>query len=358
MQLVANEPFFVAADKRSLAELTFRALAAARFASRCSLLAFAGPLGLQPDLLDAWIASGLVFESQVCLDPIVGRDVEYLALTRAGARMLADSTGKMVESVAPGALKHSSQKRAHDVVVGDTVLAVLTLAPNGGVELLGIQADPQKVPALGVTLRDGRDTERVRLVPDAYVLTRGPRGPVALLVEVDRGTVSVARMRRKYRAYLTWKREGGPLHDLGVNAVRVLTTAPAAAREKRLHEAAFQASEGRRSGLLLFTLEEHLSASHPERLLEPVALPLGSPNTERVPIFDRPTHSGTGRVVLPQPGPQRQVVRPLAVAASQWAPTRPACRTSPSSPTRDSESSPRFRAGSATRERAGAQTPL
>jgi transcriptional regulator with XRE-family HTH domain len=63
-------------------------------------------------------------------------------------------------------------------------------------------------------------------------------------------------------------------------------------------------------------LEEHLSASHPERMQERIAMPTGATDDERVPIFDRP-EPVTTRVVLPPPGPIRQVVRPLAVATPQ-----------------------------------------
>jgi len=317
MNLAANEPFFAPTDKRAVAERTFRALALARFARERELLAFAGPLGLDPELLDAWVASGLIHRATVRLDAISGPDEAYLALTRQGARMLASETGHTIEPVSPSALKRDSQKRAHDVVVGDIALAVLALERDHGIELMGIETDARKLAVLHTTAIQERDAERVRLVPDAYVLTKGPRGPVGLLVEVDRGTVSTSRMRKKYQGYLAWKREGGPLRDLGISAVRILTTAPASARMKRLRDSALSANEERRSGLLLFTLEEHLSAGHPERMQEPIAVPVGGTDTDRVPIFDPPQGATSTRVVLPPPGPNCQVVRPLAVAAPQ-----------------------------------------
>lgn len=315
MKLLANEAFFAPQDKRAVAEESFRALASARFARESQLLAFAGPLGLDRELLEAWIASGLIHRATVRLDVISGPDEPYLALTRQGARILGAETGYTVEAVSPSSLKRASQKRAHDVVVGDIALAVLALERDRNIELMGIETDTRKLAMLHTTVPAGRDAERIHLVPDAYLLTRGPRGLVGLLVEVDRGTVSVARMRKKYAGYLSWKREGGPLRDLGVSAVRVLTTAPAKAREKRLLGAALGANEGRRSGLMLFTLEEHLSASHPGRMQERIAIPTGATDDQRVPIFDRPEPVTAHRVVLPPPGPIRQVVRPLAVAA-------------------------------------------
>ena len=317
MQLTANEPFFVPTDKRELAERVFRALAIARFTRRSSLLAYAGPLGLEIELLDAWVASGLLHQDMVQLDAIAGAEEPYLALTRQGARMLSGTTGLSVDAVSPSQLKRFSQKRAHDVVVGDVALAVLALRRDQGIDLLGLETDPRRLGMLRATVAHGRDAEQIHLVPDAYVLTRGSSGPVALLVEVDRGTVSVARMRKKYEGYLAWKREGGPLRDLGVNAVRIVTTAPSQSRFNRLVGAALGASDGRKSGLLLFAAEEDLSAATPERMREPIALPLGAAAGGHVPLFDNPGPTPTSRVVLPTPGPIRQVVRPLAIAAPQ-----------------------------------------
>lgn len=315
MQLTANEAFFVPPQQRTLAETVFRALARARYARQAQMLAFAGPLGLRPELLDAWVDAGLIHRAGVRLAAISDRVEPYLALTSRGAHTLAVETGHIVGTVPASSLKRLSQKRAHDVVVGDIALAVLALERDHGIELVGVETDVRGLAVLHATVQRGRYAERIRLVPDAYVLTRGPRGPIGLLVEVDRGTVSTARMNEKYAAYLNWKREGGALRDLGISAVRILTTATTGAHEKRLHQAATEANTGRRSGLLLFTLEEHLSAAHPERMQERIALPAGSVNEERVPIFDPPTDVVHSRVTLPAPGAERQVVRPYEVAA-------------------------------------------
>jgi hypothetical protein len=202
MNLVATAPLLVEPGERPLAEYALRVLTQCRFVTRASLVAALGPAGLLPQRIDNWVRAGLVFEGNVRLDPLDASLTAYLALTRAGARALAAATGQRVEARTPAMLRRPSHKRGHDVCVGELALAVLTLAREGQIELVGVECDDKKL-AFAVTLAEpGAAPELLTLRPDAYIVARSAMGPVGFLVEVDRGTVSPKTMARRFRGYL------------------------------------------------------------------------------------------------------------------------------------------------------------
>jgi hypothetical protein len=282
MLLAATEPLLAPPDLRPLAERVFRALAVVRFASVPSLLAFAGPLGLRQEHIDVWIAAGLLHAGVVRPEPLSDREVAFVALAPRGARELSAIGLSNVEGVPPARMRRSAQTRAHDLGVGDVALALLALSRDGHIDLAGVGCDPKKFPTSAVIEERGR-ARRVPLEGDLYAIVRRDAGPAGLLVEVDRGTVSVERMARKYAGYLAWRRAGGPERDFGLKAIRVVTVAPDARRLERLRHAALAANDGNRSGFLLFALADDVTPAHADRLLEPVAHAVGSAG-DRVPL--------------------------------------------------------------------------
>lgn len=284
MLLAATEPFLAPPDLRPLAKEVFTAIARARFASVRSLLAFAGPIGLTVEHIEAWVRAGLLHRSVATTDPISGAEVAYVALTSMGARELARTTTARVDSVSAARLKRSSQKRAHDVGVGDFALTALCLARDHGLELLGIETDDKKFATSIVLAGPGQPPRRVALQADLYLAYERGLGPAGLLVEIDRGTISVEKMQEKYRGYLAWWRSGGPERDFGLKALRVLTVVPDLRRLEKLHDAAREANDGRRSGFLIFLLDEDVTPKDPARLLQPVVRQLGE-REAHIPLF-------------------------------------------------------------------------
>jgi hypothetical protein len=286
MPLVAATPLLVAPGDRPLAEYALRVLAQCRFVTKGSFFAALGPAGFSPHQVDDWVRAGLLFEGKIQLDPLATADaVPYLALTRAGARALAGATGVRVEASTPAMLRRPNQKRGHDVCVGELALAVLTLARDDQIDLVGVECDDHRI-SFSVTLAEpGAAPESLTLRPDAYVLARTSMGPTGLLVEVDRGTVSAKTMARRYAGYLAWQRSGGPDRDFSVKALRVLTVAPSVARLQALHGAALGANRGKPSGFLLFAPQDDLTVSTAERWLGPVARGLGTVPENRIPLL-------------------------------------------------------------------------
>ena len=156
---------------------------------------------------------------------------------------------------------------------------------EGSVSLAGIQADDKKL-ATSVVVRTSKGAERVGLQPDLLVVIRRDRGNVALVVEVDRGTVSVRTMTAKYAAYAAWKATGGPERDLGLRGVRVVTVVPDERRLKKLHDAALAATHAKRSGFFLFALQDRFSAGAASALLEPIARVTAPGDPAHVPLVE------------------------------------------------------------------------
>lgn len=272
-------------ELRALAEDVFGAVSTARFVSVGSLMAYAGPDGLTLELLDAWCQAGLFKRATVQHDPLKPETIEYLALTTEGARTLEAATGHAAVGITPVRLKRSSQKRTHDLLVGEVALAVIALAKERRIELLGVETDDKKLAHVIHVAEVGKEPERIVLQPDALIVTKGICAKEALLVEVDRGTTAPKRMQIRYRGYLAWHRSDGPQRHFGTKALRVLTLVPNDARLERLHQAALEANDGRRSGFLVFGLLDDFTVCTAERLLEASVRPLGSKPTDRVPAL-------------------------------------------------------------------------
>ena len=283
MQLHATEPFLAPPSLRALATMVFKALAKARFAKVESLVAFAGPLGVDIGHIVAWVASGLLHRAAVELDAVTGEKTSYLAVTPKGAKELVGVETAEVEGVSAARLRRSSQKRLHDVGVGEVALAVMAAHRDGLLDLAVVETDDKRFATSAVLAEPGKAPKRIALQADLFVAYRRGDELAAILVEVDRGTISVQKMTEKYQGYLAWRRDGGPQRDFGLKAVRVVTVVPNDARLEKLHAAALAANAGKKSGFLAFVLESDVTVRQPERLFEPVARRLG--DEVRTPLF-------------------------------------------------------------------------
>ena len=283
MRPVATVPLNTPPKFLQLAEDVLTTVGRVRFVSVASLMAYGGPAGLTPDLIDVWCKTGLLERGLVQPDPLRADQVQYVSLTTAGARALNGATGRHVEGITSARLKRSSQKRMHDTLCGEVALSVISLAKDRVIELVGVETDDRKLATVIHVAEPGREPERIVLQPDALIVTRGLRGNEALLVEVDRSTTAPRRMQTRYKGHLAWHAEGGPLRDFGTRSLRVLTLVPTQARLDRLHAAALEASGGRRTGFLLFGLLDDYTVYTRERWLERSARPVGNDGSARVP---------------------------------------------------------------------------
>lgn len=187
------------------------------------------------------------------------------ALALRGARLLAELTGD--EPVPIGRVR-SAAILDHELLKNDLAVVLQLLAAQGAIDLLRWETARDQL-ADAVHLMRGRRGERVALVADARAVIATPGGPSSLLVEIDMGTVSLARMRTKYEGYAAWWRGGGPERRFGTKNLRVITIAKHEARMARLRATAAEAVGSDAHGLLWFASAEVLDADAPEKLLAP-----------------------------------------------------------------------------------------
>ena len=193
--------------------------------------------------------------------------VPAYALTRHGVGELSRTSDVPKPRVVNA--RKSLYMLAHELARNDFGVVLHALDRSGSIRLLRWETSRARIAASVQLVERGRPS-RVPLVADALaVVANGHSRSDAFLVEVDRGTVGIARMRAKYAGYLQWWRDRGPERRFGLRSLRVVTLAPNTPRLERLREAAIQASGGRGSGLLWFGEQKLASLQDPARLLEP-----------------------------------------------------------------------------------------
>lgn len=206
----------------------------------------------------------------VALDPTrqvtESEGVPAYALTRAGARQLA-LVSESARVDVPDRRK-SLLMLGHDLARNTFGVVLHVLSRRGRLPLLRFETARARIADAAHVLVRGR-VVRVPLVADAYAVLGPADHPTALLVEVDRGTVSAKRMRQKFLGYYRWWYEHGPSRRFGLQSLRVVTLANTTARMQRLRVIAREATEGRAPGLFWFGTEAMVSLDAPETFLMP-----------------------------------------------------------------------------------------
>lgn len=286
--LHAVQHFFASNADRAPAEFAFTCLARTRFLTVASLMALAGPRGLRPELLDEWVKARLVYRSRVTVDVLSGAEIEYVALTARGARALESATGRHAEGITSACLRHTSQKRRHDLAVGEFVATFLALENDGDLQLFGVEVDEKKIGTSVVVAEPGCAPERIPLRPDALVVVDTPAGPSAILCEVDMGTTTVSKVARKLAAYIVWQREDGPERDFAIKGLRIALLTTNEQRAAKIHDATSNETHGLRSGFILFGTLDAITVAGPERIFDPIVRQLGAERGHHVPLFSEP----------------------------------------------------------------------
>ena len=159
----------------------------------------------------------------------------------------------------------------HDLAVNELAVVLERLHVRGALALLDWQTARERLADVAHLNERGRAV-RVPLVADALAVIATDHARVGLLIEVDRGTVSIARMRRKFAGYFSWWQDGGPVRRFGLAATRVLTLTNTRRRLGQLRTLARDAAAPRGTGLFWFAPLEAVDVEAPERFLDPVAL--------------------------------------------------------------------------------------
>jgi hypothetical protein len=241
----------------------FRALARHRFLTAPQLAAVADtPVVEIATALDGLVAERLFVKLHPTATLEGPRPEPAFALTRNGAKLHAVETGEPAPPIPHP--RRSLFTLAHELAVTEVGIVLETLHATNAIILRRWETSREKIAA-SVLLYAQRRLDRVPLVADGYAVIERDGVLDGFLVECDRGTVSVARMQKKFAGYLAWSREGGPEKRFGIRRLRVLVIVPNDGRLARLRDAAIEATGG--TGLISFAVQADVAVTSPERFL-------------------------------------------------------------------------------------------
>jgi len=142
-------------------------------------------------------------------------DLPYIyALDRAGAILVSQQLGIDYASIdwKPKALEENYIFLQHLLETHNLRIAITVSAQKLGVELsswLYENVLRSREWVDHVLLKDGKGKEtRVSVIPDSFCVLETSRGMGYFPIEIDRGTVTLARWRQKVQAYIEYHRSG------------------------------------------------------------------------------------------------------------------------------------------------------
>lgn len=220
--------------------------------------------------LDALSGEGLLRRLLPDAPPNAKARPAIYALTSNGMELLAVA-GHERRLNAPS-LRRTLGHLTHEAERADLGLLLERLDEKGTIRLLRFETRAAAIGDATLVLVRGY-LRRVPLVADALAVVEIAGRTTALLVELDRGTIAMRRMRLKLAGYYNWWRTGGPAKRFGIDALRVLVLCPDGARLRALHAAAVEGAASRGSRFLWVAPATRYGPHHPEALFEAHALP-------------------------------------------------------------------------------------
>jgi hypothetical protein len=199
------------------------------------------------------------FLDRLYLPVAVGSSQAVYALDREGARLVAHDEHLHLAQVT-WKRKHNRVEfffLEHTVAVAELHVA-LEVATRSRDDVALIEWKRESF-LVREKLRDPEDDERGLIVaPDAFFSLAVPGGSMYFFVEVDLGTETLERFRRKVRAYQEYHRSGRYTDSYDHRYFRVLTIGESAGRLANLIEVASEEGAGK---MFLFGLAAHVSTS-------------------------------------------------------------------------------------------------
>lgn len=246
--------------------------------------------GCAPEDLDRLEAADYIVGFDVIQPFGDGTGERVYALARTGAHALMARLGLDRTEVAyltPSARKRSLLSLEHTLLRNEIGLAIAMAATHApDMEILSWEMSPLRIGSAVHLYDERRGAQRVPLVADGLALVRVHGRVHGLLVEADRGTVSLPRMVLKYRGYVSWWRSGGMERTFGVRAMRVLTVATSEKRMERLRATARAAiHRGTGTRLLWFATDEDCRIDGPSVLTAPRWKLAHTVNSHRYGLF-------------------------------------------------------------------------
>ena len=204
-----------------------------------------------------------------------------LALGRRGAETIAKEMGNEVSKIpyfTPARFKRSMFTIEHELGITQVGLCLDDLSKiNPSLKLIHWETTPQRIgTSVRVATRKGLDS--IPLVADAFFGVGLDKKTHWFLLELDRGTIDLKRMRRKFVGYREWWKCQGPKHRFGIKNLRVLYLVPNRKRLKALQILWQEVSEHGGRGFIWFALQEVADIAKSEKFLKTHFITASSPD--------------------------------------------------------------------------------
>jgi predicted transcriptional regulator len=217
---------------------------------------------------------------------LAGRSPAYYVLDRRGAELLRAELGYDELSWYPSSKDLKADFLEHTLAINDARIAVVKACERLGYPLvvwLGeteLKADYDQVRIAG-------QSRPVAVIPDGYFAIDTPRGRAHFFLEVDRGSMTLARFTTKVEAYIAYYRSGKYEARFGAKGLRILTATPSQARLDNLRGATAAAAGGHKNRFW-FAVQATLTAE--TALDQPVWYVAGEETT--FPLIELPERGG------------------------------------------------------------------
>lgn len=185
------------------------------------------------------------------------------SLTKKGAELVSHNKGNVNQARQPKDTGVSFLQHSLMISNFKTILE-LALKESGKAKLYAWRESK----AIDAIYSDG---ERLPIAPDAFFTIEDKDYLMHFFLEVDRSTMALERMIKKFKGYWDWRAEGGHKQKLKISNFRVLTVALTEERKENLRQIAKKA-DGNQTGSIMFwfACEKSYNLENPETILRTI----------------------------------------------------------------------------------------
>jgi DNA-binding HxlR family transcriptional regulator len=185
------------------------------------------------------------------------------SLTKKGAELVSQDMGvsdqvKQPKNMGVSFLQHSL------MISNFKTILELALKENGQSKL-SFWSEPKTID---VIYSGG---ERLPIAPDAFFTIEDKDYLMHFFLEVDRSTMALERMVKKFKGYWDWRAEGGHKRKLKISNFRVLTVALTEDRKENIRKIARKADDNQTgSEMFWFACEKAYNLENTGKILDPI----------------------------------------------------------------------------------------
>lgn len=184
-------------------------------------------------------------------------------LTKKGAELVSQSKGTNEEIKKPKDAGISFLQ--HSLMISNFKTIMELALKNIPGTNLAIWEEPKVIDAVY------SEGERLPIAPDAFFTLEDKNCYMHFFLEVDRSTMALERMLKKYKGYWNWRLEGGQERKLKIPNFRVLSISRTEERKENMRRIAKRANDRETgSAMFWFACEKSYNLKNPESVLKPI----------------------------------------------------------------------------------------